>query len=195
MAKQFKTSRYGTRSVGSTKNTITLGVGGRGEIAQTTRWFDDMQTQLLNAKRDLGGDLRPIWDEASKIILAEIDEGFETSGHSLGRPWKPLNENYARKKAEAIGDQPILVYTGAMRSSVGVERSTENSLKITAKDPKAPKHQFGDGRIPARPFMVISSETVDEIMNMISELAENSLRGVPAKPKSRNLYLKRSVNR
>ena len=168
------------------KATVTLAVGGRGEITQLSAWFEELDRSIQMLKRNLKGDLTPLWKEAQPIVMSEINKIFETEGQDVDNSslkWPPLNKRYAARKKMAVGNRKMLVWSGVMKASIVVERKTPNSLKITARDPKARLHHFGlkppgaQHPLPARPFMYLTRDAQEAIMLIVSGMADAALRG------------------
>lgn len=78
-------------------------------------------------------------------LLAWVDGGFATGGY--GR-WAELSPVTIMRK----GHNRILIQTGALRSSFRMSIRGDE-VWIGTSDPKAIIHQFGQGRIPARPML------------------------------------------
>lgn len=165
------------------KSTIRLAVGGRGEIAELSAWFEDLDRVLQLAKRHLKGDLTPIWKAAQGIVIADINNIFETEGQDLDSSlkWPPLNKGYAARKKQQVGNRKMLVWSGVMKASVVVERVTNNSLKITARDPKARLHHFGlkppgsQYPLPKRSFMILTKNAQQAIVSIVEDVIDQIL--------------------
>jgi len=168
---------------------IKLGLGGRSELAGLTIFMKEFEDTLKRVA-SVSSDMRPVWAIVKTEIFDGISEIFDEEGLP-GEPWKPLNRRYAAKKRAEVGDRGILVYTGVMKASIQVERETSNSLKITAKDPKAPLHHFGGpipggkGTMPRRPFMFISDESQKRIIFFLSGIYKQALNNKNVKSHSR----------
>ena len=170
-------------STTSTKKTVELGLGGKSITAGMHIFFGEFH-EILKKVSKVSSDMRPIWKVVQSEILAGIEEIFESEGKEglpAGKDWPPLNKRYAAKKKSEIGDRKMLVYSGTMKASIQVERMTSNSLKITARDPKAPLHHLGGkipggkGTMPSRPFMFISDETQQRIMGALNTTIQMAL--------------------
>ncbi|MCK5506329.1 MAG: phage virion morphogenesis protein [Thermodesulfovibrionia bacterium] len=194
-----------------TTKTTTVHIGtavGAGQFTQLSSWFKDLNEALIMAKKSVG-DLTPIWKEAEKIIKQDINQLFDSSGKNVTSSalrWPALSKNYKKRKAaEGKGTQPILVWHGTMRDSIDTDRITSNSLKITARDPKARIHHWGlvthsktsrtgkmiSVQMPRRAFMYMSSEAIDEILLMISDYTGQALEGRKPRIRKRRQFLKR----
>ena len=176
----------GPKGARTRKSTIRLAVGGRGEITQLATWFEDLDRSIQLAKQHLEGDLTPVWKEAQRLIMADINKLFETEGQDVddsSLKWPPLNKRYAARKQQQVPGRKMLTWTGVMKASIVVERRTPHSLKITARDPKARLHHFGlkppgaQHPLPARPFMYMSMDSINDIMIMLGDMAKDALDG------------------
>ena len=109
-----------------------------------------------------------------KEATKQIQNGFDSQRTPGGASWVPLSPAYARQKAKRYGG-PILVATGALRQSaispsVTIQAGDDTvSATLQATDPKAAYHQFGTGRIPARPFFALEGEAADAVTKTITE--------------------------
>jgi len=155
------------------KKTVELALGGKSITTGMTIFFKEFKDTIEKVAK-VSRDMKPIWRVVQKEVMAGIDEIFEKEGSLQEGDWPKLKERYAKKKKEAVGDRGILVYSGVMQASIQVERMTSNSLKITAKDPKAPLHHFGGkipggkGTMPRRPFMYMTDDTQKRIIEALS---------------------------
>lgn len=92
--------------------------------------------------------------------------------------------NLTKKTKGIVTTANILMDTGALRNSISVLHSDANSAVIGTKNPYAATHQFGAlrgafgrtkrgapipwGTIPARPFLGISAQVEQKIMELIA---------------------------
>lgn len=107
--------------------------------------------------------------EESRTILAEGEaEAFASSGSSLGDAWAPLADSTVAIK----GDSRILVMTGTMRAALSNPENVHvvgDEARLDARVvPYAHFHVTGTSRMPARPFLGISSTTQRELMALMS---------------------------
>jgi phage gpG-like protein len=167
--------RYGGAFKTSARRTIALGVGGRGEITQVARQFEQIQALFRSISRR-AGTLDPLWDEVFKIVEGDIQHRFDTEAKeetSSSRKWKGLAKSTKRlRKSRGTWPGLILTETGKMRESIQITRQTNKSIKITATDPKAPVHHFGLGGMPRRPFMYMNPDTLRKIHTLLNDHLE-----------------------
>lgn len=104
-------------------------------------------------------DLRPLWPNVIREFYLIEAEQFESEGAAgaSGR-WAPLSDVYAKYKAIAYPDQPILQATDELMKSLtdpeatgAILRPDEQELTIGTSVPYATAHQRGTRRMPARP--------------------------------------------
>ncbi len=139
--------------------------------------FAKLQQQTLN--------LRPILPAIAELIESDIKDNFDAGGRWSGsgattllsggtEKWKPLAPSTLRQKAKR-GYRKILVSTGELRNSIEA-RPEGNSIVISSNKEYAAIHNFGGkaGKnrsvtIPARPFLVIQKETLEEVLELITD--------------------------
>lgn len=95
-----------------------------------------------------------------EVLHEELMQRFETQSDPQGRPWAPLSEKTleARARAGKIGTK-ILIVTAMLRNSYQPRVQRERRrVSIGPGGPAAvyaATHQFGRGRIPARPMLPV----------------------------------------
>jgi Phage virion morphogenesis family len=93
-------------------------------------------------------DMRVPFTEIGQILLRGIAEQFRTEGGYGGSKWKPLSPAYEQWKRGAVGDEPILVLHGTMRSAMLAQNSLHTWPQRLLYEPDAPiyalRHQTGD---------------------------------------------------
>jgi len=98
----------------------------------------------------------------AEVLHEEVSQRFETGTDPSGRPWAPLSERtlLARAKRGFRGTR-ILIVTTILRNSY-VPRIAREQRRVSigpggAAAVYAATHQFGRGRIPARPVLPIGN--------------------------------------
>lgn len=115
------------------------------------------------------------------LISDAIDRNFDYSGAWDGnisninlfsggsKKWKELAQStknsYSRTK---LGITPRLYRTGNLKRNIEVGVKN-NSIYIASNAPYSRFHQFGTSSIPARPFIVLTQEDMEEIYQVILE--------------------------
>ena len=154
--------------------------------------------------RNMGEPLR----RAGRRLLHHINLTFATEGEWAAEFWPKLSEPYATRKREAVGERPMLVFEGTLRSRAISRRAIRvtqhadgGELSYELDTPVyAPAHQYGgwwdDGNPktgrepsqhpPARPFVGIT----DELVQLIEEdfrVWLNEIKGVNVRRRSLDL--------
>jgi phage virion morphogenesis protein len=110
--------------------------------------------RLRRALRAAGRDMGDAWAEVAELILTSVVRNFSAGGRP--QRWAPLK----------VGGASHLNKTGRLRNSI-VPRSDSDSATVGTNVIYAATHQFGRGAIPARPFLVLQDEDIDEIGRII----------------------------
>lgn len=100
-------------------------------------------------------DLRPFWPLLVPVFIGWMGAQFASEGGWGGQQWAPLSPQYALWKSRHYPGRSILIREGAMRRAASEPRRepTPRTLILWIDDPKAPLHQEGTGRLPARPLI------------------------------------------
>lgn len=125
-----------------------------------TSAVDSMLTKLSNRIENS----RPAFDLIGEIITTSVLKNFEEEGRPT--PWKPLAQRTIIERT-ALGYWPgkILARTGFLKRIF--HQADADGVTIATQAPYAPKHQYGAGRIPARPFLMIQDEDWVEIRSAL----------------------------
>jgi phage gpG-like protein len=113
---------------------------------------------VLNKMTDSFNNMHDIMDLFGQHMMLSIDKNFNVGG----RPkWQPRTKTYS---------WPILVKSAALRLSVRYE-AFAFSLRLIGGEglPYADAHQYGTGKMPARPYIVVQQEDIDEFESMTKE--------------------------
>ncbi len=141
---------------------------------------------LLRLKKMINGfkDLSPALFNIRERLLMSVEENFLEGGrYKSGKSfeggdtkWKKLSKATIKERTKR-GDWPgqILVESGILKQSISGS-VTENSVTIGTNVEYAAIQQFGGmaGRgkkvkIPARPFLVIQDDDVEEIRKIVAK--------------------------
>jgi phage gpG-like protein len=137
-----------------------------------TRDADDKDARLAAAVDDTSPAMR----EIASTLAGAIDQNFAEEG-SAGVPWQPLAESTKEERRRlGYGDGPILQRTGGLRkAAAGVKTHTHDSAEV-GLEPDHPygKYHLGDGegRLPRRDFLELSSSLLDDIDDAVIEHLE-----------------------
>lgn len=123
---------------------IEFFIQGRGFKPVNTRWWPETQKQWSTK---LLQDNRKFWSQ-------EREPG-------TGRPWKALSPRYRAWKERTRGGQPILRYTGKMQDSAKI--LPKGSGFEVSTTPYGRYHQFGTGRLVARPWMGVPETSMESL--------------------------------
>ncbi len=141
-------------------------------------------------------DLRPAIDALRRLAAADrtaIPAAHADFGEHLvnshqerfareqapdGSPWAPLSPAYAKRKASGRGNRKILQRSGLLFGSLHYQVEGE-VLRFGVNRIYAAAHQFGRPEInlPARPFIGLSVEDLDEAAAVYLDHLEAVFRG------------------
>lgn len=121
---------------------------------------EDQYIRGFEATAQEAEDLSEPLGKIGELLRLDVSEQFRTEGAvGAGGRWQPLNPTYEAWKRSEVGDEPILVFTGAMRSAA-ISKSaisvSPKQLVYEIDDPKAIHHQRGDGDLPVRKLVDLS---------------------------------------
>lgn len=142
-----------------------------------------ISVDLNNVPQNLARAARQVSDfkiplrQSAVYLEGSISRRFSSGGGSQGK-WKRLSPATIRRHPHRAGGIP-LSDTGRLKQSVtsgAVKQYTPKQLRYTlgANVKYAKVHNFGGGRIPARPFMYTDAKDRQEVVKIFTEF----LRGV-----------------
>lgn len=119
-------------------------------------------SRAFETMADEAEDLSEPFGKIGVSLISSVHEQFRTEGsHGLGGKWKPLSPAYAAWKRQQVGEQPIMVFTGKLRSAM----ISPDAIRITPRrlvyEPDDPgygiRHQQGtsDDRPPQRKLVAL----------------------------------------
>lgn len=120
-------------------------------------------------------NLLPGIEKDVKRYLDEVtQQRYSAEKTPDGVPWKPLSPAYkkSKRKRESVGANRILVLDDNMRRSYKTV-AAKAFLDYGTNDFKARWHQFGRGRLPARPHLGLNRNDVDSIGRIAMRFLEN----------------------
>lgn len=146
---------------------------------------DDAVRRRLNQLVSAGADLSPAMREIAGKLEADADAAFERQQDPDGTPWAPLSAvTLARRAAKrpSAGTHNILHDEGDLVGSIS-SRFGARHAEVGSGEIYAATHQFGAakgafgstargapipwGDIPARPFLGLSAEGEDEVVDIL----------------------------
>lgn len=164
----------------------------------TYEFNDSGVRNLLAQLRNRAESMAPIMQRIGNEIVSDVALNFEGEHDPWGRKWRPLSErtlrsrlkknkkNFTKKgKLSAQGSRTlaagfqILNDTGDLKNSISAQVDAGgNGVTVGTNIDYAATHQFGRGRIPARPFMPIRNGQADlpaELSRSIVQLITHHL--------------------
>ena len=124
--------------------------------------------QRLNAQANSLLNLQPFWQLVGMYVQKQtIKERFDKEQAPDGAKWKSLSAARIkqRMRRHRTGQMKILQDVGELRRSVQYE-ATQTYVRIGSNLIYARTHQFGRGKIPARPFLGITPNERRHINDM-----------------------------
>ena len=112
------------------------------------------------------GDLRPFFKDVGETLLNSTRNRFHTLIAPDGDPWKPLSPAYRARKPRHK-DKPLTL-SGVLRGML-TKQVDQDSLRLGTPLIYGATHQFGRGAIPARPFLGLSAEDRDDLLDALRE--------------------------
>jgi len=143
------------------------------EVNFDLRELDGLAKLLEKAKLS-SSDRMQLLRNIGAEVEAQTQERFDEQKSPEGKTWQDLAEKtkkyYARKFPGMR--RSLLVGEGGLRDSI--ESQVDDwSVLVGATKVYAATHQFGRGKIPARPYLGISTSNAEEIMAIAQQfLAE-----------------------
>jgi len=136
-------------------------------------------------------DLTPVMRRIGELLVSSVQENFNREGRYSepgswrggSKRWQPLAPSTIRQR-ERLGYWPgqILTRTGRLKSSINYQAGKDHVV-VGTNLIYAAIHQFGGkaGRghranIPARPFLVVQDEDLEEIREIIRDYIAGLLK-------------------
>lgn len=118
-------------------------------------------------------DQTPAMEAIQAVMIRSAQKNFEMQGRP--DPWQPLSlATIKRRRNKDKGSVRILRDTGYLMQSLSpqggqysIREVTKNSVAIGTNRPGAAAHQEGNGRLPARPFLIHQEEDIDDYKTII----------------------------
>ena len=120
-----------------------------------------------------------VLNEVGEILVSSVQQNFEVygrfgekEGEGGSKKWADVSEDYAEyKKLQGKDPANILLYTGQLRSSI-TYRVEGNTVFVGTNKDYSEYLNDGAGLMPARPFLVIQPEDVDDIEDAVRQAIE-----------------------
>lgn len=128
--------------------------------------FEDLVSKLKNP--------RPLLVEVAGVIKADITERITTTKVDPdGNPWEPWAQSTATRRArDGSWARGLLWNSGALLDSL-VEKIEPKRAVVTATAPYAGFLQYGTRNMPARPFVGISQQANEDIIDLVNEYLDS----------------------
>lgn len=145
--------------------------------------IDVTERQALDALGRLvaaGERPRPALIQIGEHLIGSHEDRIKNQVAPDGQHWAPLSPDYlaSKKKRSSRGANLILVLNGYLASTFRYSASEDELVFGTDRQQAAALH-FGapSRKLPARPFMGLSSGDEDAITTIVSEYLERSFKG------------------
>lgn len=125
----------------------------------------ELQEALRNLRSKIS-NLSPFYKKAAILMKADILRHFQSEEGPKGS-WEKLTKTYEKRKL-LKGKNHILQFSGRLRGSIDAKDMSDNA-SVGTNIQYGTTHQFGKGRIPARPFLWLSTDALEKIMNVMKE--------------------------
>lgn len=123
------------------------------------------------------------WDPVIDVLEQMHEEYFEQERSPEGSQWQPLSKyTVARKGHDTILQEERLLIESVRNSAAphAIRRREPDSLEFGTDRPFAGVHQEGSGRVPARPFLGVTEETADDVVEAVADAVMSMLdRAIP----------------
>ncbi len=127
-------------------------------------------------------NLKPVMADISEVMLEEVRENFDRQG----RPAHWVDLDATTKAARAKRNKwpgKILQESGMLKNTI-FPSANHDSAMVTAPAEYAAIHNFGGitgrghkTRIPARPFMVLTKDTEEQIGDLVLDHLKTAFEG------------------
>lgn len=125
----------------------------------------EIQAELKKLAAKLG-DLTPFFKDVGETLLNSTRERFRTQTAPDGAAWAALSPAYRARKPRHK-DKPLTL-SGVLRGTL-TKQVDKDSLRIGTPLIYGATHQFGRGAIPARPFLGLSAEDRNDLLDALND--------------------------
>lgn len=130
--------------------------------------IDALVEKLTNfPRREL---LQIIANKSAEQVERRIFEEKTTPGGARWESWSP---RYAKTRK---GGNSLLYGTGALLQSITGQVLDDKQAVVSSNLPYAARQHFGGGGIPARPYMGLSQDNIDEINGVVEAWLQSYLK-------------------
>ena len=114
----------------------------------------------LRGMGDNAMNAAPAFDKVADMMLDVMGKVFDSQGRRGGGSWRKLTTAWLERKRQGGLDPRILHASGDLRKSVSVRGANDQILEISnsklvlgSQLPYAERQHYGDGHLPARPYI------------------------------------------
>lgn len=133
---------------------------------------------ITNAFRRLAAQMNDTTDVTRKIVSvleSQSNEAFrEELDPSTKEKWAALSPQTEKWKKKQDKNNGILRFEGDLWKSLGTEFGNGFAV-IGAAEPYGQYHQLGTTHMPARPFLGLGQNGIDEIVDILQREIKNAL--------------------
>ena len=122
-------------------------------LTSVTVTQDTASPMVTRLQWELMSGMKEAWHKVGQAAVQSVYHNFEVGGRPT---WVPLSPITVRIKGH---DRP-LIHTGRLMNATGY-RVIAGGVELYNNVPYGAVHQFGEGNIPARPWMVM--QPMDEL--------------------------------
>lgn len=112
-------------------------------------------------------DSREIARKVANVLLQEAEAAFDNEKSPEGESWAKLNQDYKKRRYDKGYTGNILQVTGDLVKSLNIDYG-DNFAVIGAGEPYGQYHQLGTSKMPARPFLGLSNDGIEEIKAILN---------------------------
>lgn len=129
--------------------------------------FDTTEIQNKFKKLAQVVDGREITRKVANVLLQEAEAAFNNEKSPEGESWAKLNQDYKKRRYDKGYTGNILQVTGDLVKSLNIDYGDSFAV-IGAAEPYGQYHQVGTSKMPARPFLGLSHDGVEEIKAILN---------------------------
>lgn len=137
----------------------------------------DEVTAALARLTAVGRNLLPIYQDIGEYLLSSTRDRTASQRAPDGSAWTPLNPAYKRWKAKKRPGVPMLRFDFHMLGDRLSYQADDHALLFGTGAKYGAVHQFGYGKVPARPWLGLADEDELEVVEIVADHYERALEG------------------
>lgn len=131
---------------------------------------------LQHRLQDLANlDTSTLMPRLGEYLKRSTKERFASQSAPDGTAWQALQPRTLQRKK--YNKDKVLTLRGHLRSKIGYQPLGKSAVQVGSPSIYAATHQFGRGAIPARPYLGLSSEDRNEIIDITLDWLQGRMRG------------------